>query len=95
MIDEYFPLLESVGEDLERLENEIIDDPRRETIGAVHLVKRELLSVRRAIWPTREALNALLRDGPPLISENSTLHLRDVYDHTVQIIDFIAGCESA
>lgn len=89
VIDEFFPLLETYGETLEKLESEIIESSRRETIAAVHAVKRELLTVRRAMWPMREALNALLRDGPPLFGDNAIIHLRDVYDHAVQIIDFI------
>jgi magnesium transporter len=89
IVDSCFPLLESFGERLEALEDEIIENPTRETVGDVHAIKRDLLTVRRALWPIREAINSLLRDGPPVFGEDSILHLRDSYDHAVQIIDFV------
>jgi len=89
VVDTYFPLLEVFGERLEVLESEIIDNPTRQTVSDVHLAKRDLLTVRRALWPIREAINALLRDGPPVFGDESIVHLRDTYDHAVQIIDFV------
>lgn len=89
VIDSYFPLLENYGEQLEDLETSIVASPSRELIAKIHSIKRELLTMRRAIWPLREAINSLLRDVPPLFAEETRLHLRDCYDHTVQIIDFV------
>lgn len=89
IVDCFFPLLETFGERLEALEAEIIENPTRQTVSDVHATKRDLLTMRRALWPIREAINSLLRDGPPVFGEDSILHLRDTYDHAVQIIDFV------
>lgn len=88
VIDSYFPILEQYGEDLETLEDEIIENLGKETIARIHTVKRNLLSLRRALWPAREAINGLLRDGAPLFTENTAIHMHDCYDHTVRLIDF-------
>ncbi len=87
VIDTYFPVLENLGEQLEDLEDEIMENPSREVIGRIHRTKRQLLTVRRAIWPMRELLNALLRDASHNFSEEVRLHLRDCYDHAVELID--------
>jgi magnesium transporter len=89
VIDGYFPVLEECGERLEVLEDEILRSPDRSLIRRVHETKRDLLLLRRAAWPLREAINALLRDSAPLIREETRPFLRDCYDHTVQIIDLI------
>jgi magnesium transporter len=89
VIDHYFPVLEAYGERLETLEDAIVGRPDRGVVGEVHAVKRELLYLRRTIWPQREALNALVRDDIPHISAETRLYLRDVYDHAVRIIDLV------
>ncbi len=88
VIDSYFPVLERLGERLETLEDLVIENPTRESIGQIHIIKRELLILRRAIWPMRETINTLLRDGANFLSEEARLHLRDSYDHAVRILDF-------
>lgn len=89
VIDSYFPVLERLGERLEDLEDYVIDNPTRESIAQIHQIKRELLILRRAMWPLREAINSLLRDGSSLLAEEARLHLRDSYDHAVRVLDFI------
>ena len=89
IIDGYYPMLESFGERLENIEDEILEHPDRRTMSQVHVMKRELLSMRRALFPLREALSAILRVSPESFSEDTMLHLRDCYDHVVQITDFI------
>jgi magnesium transporter len=89
VVDSYYPMLERYGEDVETLEMEVLAAPLRRTVRRIHEVKRELLTLRRAIWPHRDAINSLLRDQSPLISDDTRLHLRDCYDHTVQIIDLV------
>jgi magnesium transporter len=89
VIDTYFPALEIYGERLEKLEDDILENSSRKHVGEIHQVKRELLAMRRAIWPLREAINELIRDGSSLFSEESRVHMRDCYDHTVQAIDFL------
>jgi magnesium transporter len=89
VIDSYFPVLEEYGERLETLEQELITRPVPGLIPPIHDIKRALLALRRALWPQREALNVLLRDELPLITPETRLHLRDCYDHTVQLIDLM------
>lgn len=89
VVDHYFPILEVYGEKLELLEDEIILQPDRRAIAEVHNIKRELLGIRRAIWPQREALNILVRDEVPNFDAETRIYLRDVYDHAVRIIDLV------
>lgn len=89
VVDSYFPLLEEYGERLETLESEIVPQPPPDTVARVHIIKRDLLTLRRSLWPQRETFNTLLRDPLPLLSDETRLHLRDCYDHAVQLIDLI------
>jgi magnesium transporter len=89
VIDGFFPVLENYGERLEELEQEVIDQPNQKTLDKIHKIKRELLLLRRAIWPQRDAINSLIRDGSDLISPPVYIYLRDCYDHAVQIIDMV------
>ncbi len=88
VIDGYFPVLEEYGERLENIEECILARPDRRLMADLYGVKRGLLTLRRAAWPFREAVNALIRDPNPLVTDDTRLHLRDCYDHTVRIIDF-------
>jgi magnesium transporter len=87
IIDGFFPVLEAYGERLEVLEIETAETPTRQTLGKIHKVKRDLLALRRAIWPLRDAINALMREDATLISDSVRPYLRDCYDHAVQAID--------
>lgn len=88
-IDAFFPLLEFYGEQVEDLEREVVAQPDPAQIARIHDLKRDLLTARRAIWPQRELLSALLRDDGGLVSAQTQVYLRDCYDHTVQLIDMI------
>lgn len=89
VIDGYYPIMEVFGEKLEALESDIVDCPRPAILREVHRIKRDLLALRRGIWPQREAVNSLIRDEDPLISETVRVYLRDCYDHCVQIMDAV------
>jgi magnesium transporter len=89
VVDSYFPVLEEYGERLEDLEDEVVSATSAETIVKIHQAKRDLLTLRRALWPLREAVNSLLRERPSLFSDETHLYLRDCYDHSVQIIDML------
>jgi magnesium transporter len=89
IIDGFFPVLEEYGEQLELLEDEVVANPSRQTLERIHRMKRELLSLRRAIWPQRDAINTLIRDESHLISHEVRIYLRDCYDHTVQVLDMV------
>jgi len=89
VVDHYFPVLEHMGDRLDQLEEQAMLQPTRDTIRAIHEVKQELLVMRRAIWPHREAINALARDENPLIRPETQVYLRDCYDHVIQIMDLV------
>jgi magnesium transporter len=89
VIDGYFPVLETFGERLAKLEDEILDEAQPKAVAYIHHAKHELLAMRRAVWPLREVIGSLMRDELPFVSEKINVHLRDCYDHCVQIIDVI------
>ncbi len=89
IVDGFFPVLEDYGELIEELEEEVVANPTRKTLEKIYRVRRELLSLRRAIWPQRDAINALIRDDSELISEHVRVYLRDCYDHAVQVMDMV------
>ncbi|MDY6785646.1 MAG: magnesium/cobalt transporter CorA [Cyanobacteriota bacterium] len=89
IIDGYFPVLEAYGERIEVLEDEVVLNPTRQTLAKIYEIKRELLALRRAIWPQRDAINSLLRDENPLVSAEVRVYLRDCYDHAIHIIDML------
>jgi magnesium transporter len=88
-IDGYFPVLETYGDRLEAIEHSITEDPTVEALADVQRAKRDLRRLRRAIWPLREYLNGILREPTPLISEHTTVYLRDCNDHAVRILDLV------
>lgn len=89
VIDSYFPVLESFGEQLEQLEDAVIDKPRNEHAAEIHGMKRNLLALRRAIWPQREMIHMLSRDASRHVTDQTRLYLRDCYDHTIQLMDVL------
>lgn len=89
IIDGFFPVLEDYGERIEELEDEVVTNPTRRTLERIYQVRRELLELRRAIWPQRDAINSLIRDGSDLISPEVRVYLRDCYDHAVQVMDIV------
>jgi magnesium transporter len=89
LIDGYYPVLEVIGEQLEDLEDEVVFNPTKKTVEKIYKSKRDLLNLRRSIWPMRGALNSLIRDESKLIKKNTKIFLRDVYDHVVQVIDVV------
>lgn len=88
VIDGFFPVLERLGERIEDLEL-AVTRARGPMSREIHDVKRELLTLRRAIWPQRDLTNMLLREESALISKETRLHLRDTYDHAVQVMDMV------
>jgi magnesium transporter len=88
-IDSYFPILETLGEEIEALEDDVVANPKPILVDRLHRIKRELLALRRAVWPTREMLNTLIRDELPQISETTRPYLRDCYDHAIQLMDIV------
>ncbi|MCW9023639.1 MAG: magnesium/cobalt transporter CorA [Gammaproteobacteria bacterium] len=90
VIDMGFPLLESYGEVIEAIEDELLSSKTKQiTLKKIHHIRRELLLLRRNLWPQRDIINSLLRDENELINEGTLLYLRDCYDHTIQIMELI------
>ncbi|PLX85556.1 MAG: magnesium and cobalt transport protein CorA [Desulfuromonas sp.] len=89
IVDNYFHVLEKIGDRLEMLEKELINQPTQETLKQVHNLKGQLIYLRKAVWPLRELVNSLLQDELSLIREDTHPFLRDLYDHTLQIIDTV------
>lgn len=89
IIDGFFPVLELYGEMIEDLEAEVVANPNHQTLEKIHQIKRELLTLRRAIWPQRDLINSLIRDSNDLISDDVQIYLRDCYDHAIQILDMV------
>lgn len=89
VVDNYFVILEQVGEKIEYLEDELVGSPAPETLRKIHELKREMIFLRKSVWPLREVINGLERRVSPLVKETTLHYLRDVYDHTIQIIDAV------
>lgn len=89
VVDNYFVVLEGVGERIEDLEDQVMTDPHPETVREIHQLKREVILLRKAVWPLREVIAALQRRESNLIGEMVEVYLRDLYDHTIQVIDTI------
>ena len=89
IIDGYFPILEDYGERIEALEDAIIQKPNHQMLEEIYEVRRELLALRRIIWPLRNVINTLIRGSNDLISQEVQIYLRDCYDHVIQILDII------
>ena len=89
VVDGYFGVVEGIGDHLELLESEVMQEPTRATITRIHQVKGELLIVRKAVWPLRDLFNTLIRDESRLFTDNTKIFLRDAYDHSVQVIDSV------
>ena len=89
IIDHCFPILESLGDDLEEMEDLVLSKPQPSCIATLHSHKRTLTQLRRFVWPERDILSSLLHDESGIISPQTKLYLRDAYDHSIQIIDLI------
>jgi magnesium transporter len=89
LVDEFFPVLEKYGEQIETLETELLANPAPETIQEIHRVKRELLLLRRTAWPERDVIAAMQREESDVIHPETQVFLRDCHDHTIQVIDMI------
>ena len=89
VVDHYFVILEKIGAVIETLEEDLLAEPTVETMQSIHDMKRELIYLRKQVWPTREVINTVAKGELPLVQENTGVFFRDVYDHTIQIVDTI------
>lgn len=89
VVDNYFVILENFGEKISSLEEELVTNPTPKTMHAIHSLKREIVFLRKFVWPLREVINGLERGESKLIKKTTTIYLKDLYDHTIQVIDTI------
>jgi magnesium transporter len=89
IVDNYFLVLEKLGEEIELLEEDLVSHPTPETVQKIHNLKRELIFLRKSVWPLREVINVLEKTETDLIKNQTLIFLRDIYDHTIQVIDTV------
>ncbi|MBE0521466.1 MAG: magnesium/cobalt transporter CorA [Candidatus Methanoperedenaceae archaeon] len=89
VVDNYFIILEKLGENLEDIEDELVTEPAAETLMDIHNMKREMIFLRKSVWPLREVISSLERGQSAVIKEPTLIYLKDVYDHTIQVMDTI------
>ena len=89
IVDNYFVIVEKLGERIEDAEEELVTNPTSQTLQAIHNLKKEMMFLRKSVWPLREVVNSLARGESALIKETTFVYFRDVYDHTIQVADTI------
>ena len=89
IVDNYFNILEHLGEKIEIIEESLVINPSTQTLQAIQHLKREMIFLRKSVWPLRETISSLERTECQLIQEATGLFLKDIYDHTIQVIDTI------
>jgi len=89
IVDNYFIILEKIGERIEEIEEKLVTNPTPETLKIIHELKSEMIFLRKSVWPLREVISGLQSMESPLIKESTAVYLRDVYDHTIQVIDTV------
>jgi len=89
IVNYYFVILEKLGERLERIEEEVFSNPKKETVAKIHYLKQEIILLRKSIWPIRDVVNSLIKGESSLIEKESRPFLHDLYDHTIEIMDII------
>ena len=89
VVDNYFFVLEKLGEKIDGVEDKLVDEPRRELLHDIHSLKREMIGLRKSVWPLREVVSGMERLETPLIQASTDVFLRDLYDHSIQVIDTV------
>ncbi len=89
IVDNYFVVMEWLGEKTESLEDKVLDNPHEGVLHEAYVLKREVILMRKAVWPLRELIGSLQRSETDLIQESTQMYLRDVYDHTIQMLDTV------
>ena len=89
VVDGYFVALEQIGDHIETIEMEIVEEPETVHMKEIHRLKREILFLRRSVWPLREEISSILKTDSRLVNDSTRFYLRDVYDHTIRVIDMV------
>ncbi len=89
VVDCYFGILEKIGDRIELLEEEVMEEPSKQTLQQIHHMKREMIFLRKAVWPMRELINNIERSETELIKPSTDIYLRDLHDHAIRVIDTV------
>ena len=89
IVDSYFHILEKVGDNLTQLEEDLLINPEQSTLGRVHHYKHQLMLLRKSVWPLRDVIGELYKEESPMIREDTQVFLRDLYDHTIQVLETV------
>jgi magnesium transporter len=89
VVDAYFVALERIGDHIESIEDDIVSSPVPAHMQELHRLKREILFVRKSVWPLREEIGSIMKSESPLIKEGTVVFIRDLYDHTIRVIDIV------
>ncbi|MEM1368594.1 MAG: magnesium/cobalt transporter CorA [Cyanobacteria bacterium P01_H01_bin.15] len=89
LVDGFFPLMETCGDRIEELEEDVALNPTRDILGEIYGIRRDLLALRRAAWPLRSVINQLIQEDNELITSDTQIYLRDCYDHIIQLVDIL------
>jgi magnesium transporter len=87
IVDKYFPILETMGEEIELLEEELVNQPTPKILRTIYTLKRDMVLLRKSVWPLREVISKLERGEHALFKESTMIYLKDIYDHTIHVID--------
>lgn len=87
IVDTYFSIIENIGAELEKLEDSIIENPSQEVIQRIHYFNRQMIVLRKAVWPLREVINGILKGVGKILNEHNEIYYRDLYDNTIQVIE--------
>ena len=87
VVDNYFAILERLGDKIEDMESELVGNPNQKILQAIHHLKGDVIFLRKSVWPLREVVSGLERGESKLIKKPTRVFFRDVYDHTIQVID--------
>jgi len=87
VVDQYFVILEKLGLEIEDVEDDLVQNPSSRALQGIHRMKREMIFLRKSVWPLREVISALQRRESAIIKDSTLVYLKDLYDHTIQVID--------
>ena len=89
IVDNYFIIIEKLGEKIENLEDKMISRPKPANLRVIHKLRRDLIFLRKSVWPLREVISCLEKGESSLTLESTNVYFRDVYDHTIQVMDTV------
>jgi len=89
IIDCYFDILENIGNTVDEVEDKLLSNPNKAIMSEIYNLKREMILLRNSVWPLREILGSLIKSDTPIVEEKTLMYLRDIYDHTIQVMDIV------